>query len=146
MNRYFQWAIVALVAVFLTGCEFFNKKTEPFSQVALHGLWQEEGTQHFVRYLEQKADTATATYEWGKEWDVAQKVTEDRLVDYGNGWFKYELKYVDNQNKLTQINKMDNDGADIYERYIVTVLSDSHLEYYKEGYPKEKQYYNKVIE
>ena len=144
MTRYFQWTLVVLIAGVLTGCEMFNKKTEPFSQVALHGLWLEEGTKHYVRYLEQKADTAT--YEWGKEWDEAQKVTEDRLVDYGNGWFKYELKYVDNQNKLTQISKMDNDGADIYERYIVTALSDKRLEYYKEGYPNEKQYYNKVTE
>ena len=144
MKKFFQWTLVALVVVALTGCEMFNKKAEPFSQVALHGLWLEENTQHYVRYMEQQADTAT--YEWGKEWDLDQSVTEDRLKYHGNGWFKYELKYVDNQNRLTQINMMDNGGAEIPQVYIVTVLSDGRLEYYKEGYPKEKQYYNKVKE
>ena len=144
MNKCFQWTLVSLIAVVLTGCELFNKKAEPFNQVDLHGLWLEEGTEHYVRYLEQKADTAT--YEWGKEWNVDQNVTEERLKLHGNGWFKYELKYVDNQNRLTQINMMDNGGAEIPQVYIVTVLSDGRLVYNKEGYPKEKQYFNKVKE
>ena len=132
------------VAVVLTGCEVFNKQTEPFSQADLHGLWLEEGTQHYVRFMAQKADTAT--YEWGKEWDEAERVTEERLVDYGNGWFKYELKYKDKQNKLSQIHMMDNGGVDIYQISIVTVLNSNRLEFYKDGHPKEKQYFNKVNE
>ena len=142
MNRYFQWALVALLAVVFTGCEMFNKKTDPFSQSDLHGLWLEEGTQHYVRYLAQKADTAT--YEWGKEWDLDQKVTEERLVDYGNGWFKYELKYVDNQNKLTQINMMDNHGVEGYQRYIVTALTDKRMEYHHIDDKNDKHILNKV--
>ena len=144
MTKYFRLVLMALVSIAFIGCEMFNKKDDPLSQTALHGLWLEEGTQHYMRFLTQKADTAT--FEWGKEWDVAQKVTEDRLKDYGNGWFKYELKYVNKQNKMTQIHMMDNGGAEIPQVYIVTPLNNKRLEFYKEGYSKEKQYYNKVIE
>ncbi len=118
----------------------FNKQTDPFPQSDLHGLWLEDGTQHYVRFLSEKADTAT--FEWGKEWDVAQKVTEDKLKYHGNGWFKYELK----NNKLKEIHMMDNGGAEIPQVYIVTILSSKRLEYYKEGFKSEKQYYNKVVQ
>ena len=145
MTKYFKYVFFALLAVAFTGCEMFsNKKAEPYSQTALHGLWLEEGTQHYMRFLDQKADTST--FEWGKDWHEDQKVYEDRLKDYGDGWFKYQLKYVDNQNKLTQINMMDNGGAEIPQAYIVTTLTSKRLEFYKEGYPKEKQYYNKATE
>jgi hypothetical protein len=110
---------------------------EPYPQTDLHGLWVEEGTQHYVRFLTEKADTAT--FEWGKEWDVDKKVYEDRLKDHGNGWFKYELK----NNKLKEIHMMDNGGAEIPQIYIVTLLTDKRLEYYKEGYKSEKYYFNK---
>jgi len=140
----FQLFLIALVGIALTSCDMFNKKTEPFSQAGLHGLWLEEGTQHYVRFLEQRADTAT--FEWGKEWNVDQKVYEDRLEDYGNGWFKYELKFVDNQNKLTQVNMMEQNQAAIPQVYVVTLLNSKRLEYYKDGYKNEKKAYNKVTE
>jgi len=105
-------------------------------------LWLEEGTQHYVRYLPE----SVSTYEWGKEWDEAQGVYENRLVNYGNGWFKYGLKYIDNQNKLTQINMMDNGGADIPQVYIVTVLTGKRLEYYHSEDKKDKHVFNKVSE
>ena len=139
-TRYFRLVLIALVSIAFIGCEMFDKKTESFSQSDLHGLWLEEGTQHYVRFLSEKADTST--FEWGKEWDVAQKVTEDKLVYHGNGWFKYELK----ENKLKEIHMMDNDGAVIYQGYVVTLLTGKRLEYYKEGYKNEKQYYNKVVQ
>lgn len=144
MRKIYFYAFFAMIAVAFCSCDMFNKKTEPFSQAGLHGLWLEEGTQHYVRFLEQRADTAT--FEWGKEWNVDQKVYEDRLEDYGNGWFKYELKFVDNENKLTQINMMEQNQAAIPQVYVVTVLTAKRLEYYKDGYKNEKKAYNKVTE
>ena len=145
MRKFYYLALVALVGIAFSSCSMLGGDKEPSYRLSdLQGLWQENNTQHFVRFTTDKSDEAN--YLYGREWDEAEDIFEEDLKPYGNGWFKYELKYVDNQNKLTQISKMDNDGADIYERYIVTALSDKRLEYYKEGYPNEKQYYNKVTE
>lgn len=138
MNRKFIYlALVAIVGIAFSSCSMMGGDKEPYPQTDLHGLWVEEGTQHYVRFLTEKADTAT--FEWGKEWDVDKKVYEDRLKYHGNGWFKYELK----NNKLKEIHMMDNGGAEIPQIYIVTLLTDKRLEYYKEGYKSEKYYFNK---
>ena len=70
---------------------------------------------------------------------LSEDVYEEDLTPHGNGWFKYELK----NNKLKEIHMMDNGGAEIPQIYIVTLLTDKRLEYYKEGYKSEKYYFNK---
>ena len=137
MTRYFRLVLMALVSIAFIGCEMFDKKTESFSQSDLHGLWLEEGTQHYVRFLSEKADTAT--FEWGKEWDVAQKVTEDKLVYHGNGWFKWKLVEAE----LKELHLMDNDGAPIPKIYTVTKLTSSEL-VYKDNVNREHSF-SKVV-
>ena len=132
-----KYLLIAFVAAAMTSCGFFNKETDTFSQSDLHGLWLEEGTQHYKRFLTEKADTST--YEWGKEWNIDDRVYEERLVDYGNGWFKYQLK----NNQLEEIHMMDNGGVEGTQLYVVTLLNANRLEYYKSGYKNDKHYFNK---
>ena len=98
--------IVVLVAVVMTSC--FGPSNEPsFVEADLLGLWQEEGTEAYVRFTSEADETGE--YKYGREWDEGDDVSEGGLTPYGNGWFKYKLVKSD----LTEIHLMDNGGADI---------------------------------
>ena len=102
--------------------------TEPtFQESDLLGLWQEDGTEAFVRFTSEK--DSTGVYKFGYEWDEGDGVFEsDRTnIDskYGNGWFKWQLVKAD----LTEIHLMENGGADIPKVYTVRKLTDTELLY-----------------
>ena len=127
-------AVLALVGAMMASCVGTNDVT--FSQSDLLGLWQEDNTQHFVRFTAEKADSA---YMYAREWDEAEDVTEGDLKPYGNGWFKWKLVQTD----LTEIHLMDNGGAEIPKIFTVTKLTESELQY-KDDYKKTHSY-QKVV-
>lgn len=116
------WGVLSIVAIAMTSC--FGSVEEPtFQEVDLLGLWQEEGTEAFVRFTNESCDNGE--YKYGREWDESEDVFESDLQPYGNGWFKYKLVKSD----LTEIHLMDNGGADIPKVFVVTKLTDIILEY-----------------
>lgn len=119
-----KWLFIAVVSVGLCNCG--KDKQTGFQMADLHGLWLEEGTQHYMRFLEEKADTSN--FEWGKQWDEADKVTEDRLEYHKNGWFMYEL----DGSRFTLIHMMRNGGVEIPKVYTVKTLNASRLEFVEE--------------
>ncbi len=126
--------ILVLVAVVMTSC--FGPSNEPsFVEADLLGLWQEEGTEAYVRFTSEADETGE--YKYGREWDEGDDVSEGDLTPYGNGWFKYKLVKSD----LTEIHLMDNGGADIPKVYQVVKLTAAELEYrdeYKKTHRFEK--------
>lgn len=126
--------ILVLVAVVMTSC--FGPSNEPsFVEADLLGLWQEEGTEAYVRFTSEADETGE--YKYGREWDEGDDVSEGDLTPYGNGWFKYKLVKSD----LTEIHLMDNGGADIPKVYQVVKLTAGELEYrdeYKNTHRFEK--------
>lgn len=126
--------ILVLVSVVMTSC--FGPSNEPsFVEADLLGLWQEEGTEAYVRFTSEADETGE--YKYGREWDEGDDVLEGYLTPYGNGWFKYKLVKSD----LTEIHLMDNGGADIPKVYQVVKLTAGELEYrdeYKNTHRFEK--------
>lgn len=121
-----KFILVALVAgLALSSCQ----KEESFNRNDIYGLWLEDNTQHYVRFTTEQSDEAG--YMYGREWDLAEKVTEEKLQPYGNGWFKYLFETNGN---LTEIHLMDNGGAEIPKVYVVSVLTADKLEYYEKDY------------
>lgn len=94
-----------------------------FKEADLLGLWQETGTEAYVRFTSEKDDTGE--YKYGREWDESEDIFESDLLPYGNGWFKYKLV----QSDLTEIHLMDNGGAEVPKVYVVTKLTDTELQY-----------------
>ena len=126
---------LVVVAVAMTSC--FGPSNEPdFVEADLLGLWQETGTEAYVRFTSEKDDTGE--YKYGCEWDETEVYEED-LVHHGNGWFKYKLVKSD----LTEIHLMDNGGASIPKVYVVQKLTDTELEYRDEF--KKTYYFQKVV-
>lgn len=126
--------ILVFVSVVMTSC--FGPSNEPsFVEADLLGLWQEEGTEAYVRFTSEADETGE--YKYGREWDEGNDVLEGDLTPYGNGWFKYKLVKSD----LTEIHLMDNGGADIPKVYQVVKLTAGELEYrdeYKNTHRFEK--------
>lgn len=117
--------ILAVVAIVMTSC--FGPSNEPsFVEADLLGLWQEEGTEAYVRFTSEADETGE--YKYGREWDEGDEVSEGDLTPYGNGWFKYKLV----QSDLTEIHLMDNGGAEIPKVYVVVKLTDTELQYKNE--------------
>lgn len=128
--------ILVLVAVVMTSC--FGPSNEPsFVEADLLGLWQEEGTEAYVRFTSEADETGE--YKYGREWDEGDDMSEGDLTPYGNGWFKYKLVKSD----LTEIHLMDNGGADIPKVYQVVKLTADELEYRDEF--KKTYYFQKVV-
>ena len=128
--------ILVLVAVVMTSC--FGPSNEPsFVEADLLGLWQEEGTEAYVRFTSEADETGE--YKYGREWDEGDDMSEGDLTPYGNGWFKYKLVKSD----LTEIHLMDNGGASIPKVYVVQKLTDTELEYRDEF--KKTYYFQKVV-
>ena len=115
-------ATLIVIAIAMTSC-FNIDNTPSFAERDLLGLWQEDGTETFVRFTNEKDDTGE--YKYGREWDESEDIFESDLLPYGNGWFKYKLK----QSDLTEIHLMDNGGALVLKVYVVTKLTAGDLEY-----------------
>ncbi|MBO5362473.1 MAG: hypothetical protein J6A35_05910 [Paludibacteraceae bacterium] len=113
---------LVVVAIAMTSC--FGPSNEPdFVEADLLGLWQETGTEAYVRFTAEQDETGE--YKYGCEWDESEDIFESDLQPYGNGWFKYKLVKSD----LTEIHLMDNGGAEIPKIYVVTKLTDTELQY-----------------
>ncbi|MBQ9144145.1 MAG: hypothetical protein IJX60_04275 [Paludibacteraceae bacterium] len=111
-----------VIAVAMTSC--FGPSNEPdFVEADLLGLWQETGTEAYVRFTAEQDETGE--YKYGREWDESEDIFESDLQPYGNGWFKYKLVKSD----LTEIHLMDNGGAEVPKVYVVTKLTAGDLEY-----------------
>ena len=113
---------LVVIAVAMTSC--FGPSNEPdFVEADLLGLWQETGTEAYVRFTNEQDDKGE--YKYGREWDESEDIFESDLKPYGNGWFKYKLV----QSDLTEIHLMDNGGAEVPKVYVVTKLTDTELQY-----------------
>lgn len=118
----------------------FNKTTPSYQLSDLQGLWQENNTEHYVRFTKEQSDETG--YLYGREWDEAEDITEDDLLPKGNGWFKYLFETT---GSLTEIHLMDNGGAEIPKVYVVTVLTDTELSYYEKEHKSIKFNFTKVV-
>lgn len=124
---------LVVVAIAMTSC--FGPSNEPdFVEADLLGLWQETGTEAYVRFTSEKDDTGA--YKYGREWDESEDIFESDLLPYGNGWFKYKLVKSD----LTEIHLMDNGGAEEPKVYVVQKLTGYELTY-KDNFGKTHYYY-----
>lgn len=119
-KRTILFGVLAIVAMVMISCQS-DKPT--FQEADLLGLWQENGTEAFVRFTAEK--DSTGEYKYGREWDESDDMSESDLKPYGNGWFKYKLVKSD----LTEIHLMDNGGADIPKVYTVLNLTEDALQY-----------------
>lgn len=147
MKKLYYLALVAIVGLAMSSCSMLSPKQE-FQLSDLQGLWQENNTEHYVRFTTERSDEAN--YLYGREWDEAEEVTEQDLIDArqesghpGNGWFKYLFETTGN---LTEIHLMDNGGAEIPKVYVVTVLTDTQLSYYEKDNKTKKSSFSKVVE
>ena len=77
--RNLKFILIALVGVALCSCNLFNKNTPEYKLADLQGLWQENNTEHFVRFSTEKSDEDP--YLLGREWDEAEDVSESDLLD-----------------------------------------------------------------
>lgn len=151
MKKYYYLAICVIVSLTLTGC-FGGSSSDndpSYSLSDLQGLWQENNTEHFIRFTTEQSDEAGFLY--GREWHEDEDVIEQDLIDSreelghpGNGWFKYEFKTSDGD--LTEIHFMDNGGAEIPKIYVVSILNDSELSYYEKDKENWKYSFTKVVE
>ena len=140
MKKSIQFLFLAFVAVALASCDMFNKTTPSYQLSDLQGLWQENNTEHYVRFTTEQSDETG--YLYGREWDEAEDITEDDLLPKGNGWFKYLFETT---GSLTEIHLMDNGGAEIPKVYVVTVLTDTELSYYEKEHKSIKFSFSKVV-
>ena len=140
MKKSIQFLFLAFVAIALASCDMFNKTTPSYQLSDLQGLWQENNTEHYVRFTKEQSEETG--YLYGREWDEAEDITEDDLLPKGNGWFKYLFETT---GSLTEIHLMDNGGAEIPKVYVVTVLNDTELSYYEKEHKSIKFNFTKVV-
>ena len=74
--------ILAVIALAMTSC-FNHDNTPTFAERDLLGLWQEDGTEAFVRFTTEQDETGE--YKYGREWDESEDIFESNLLPYGNG-------------------------------------------------------------
>ena len=141
MMKHIKLALIAILGVALSSCSLIGGGETPSYRVSdLQGLWQENNTEHFVRFTTEQSDETG--YLYGREWDEAEDVYEEDLVPQGNGWFKYKLE---TKGDLTEIHLMDNGGAEIPKNYVVSKLTSTDLEYYEKDRKTNKFYFSKVV-
>jgi hypothetical protein len=141
MMKHIKLALIAILGVALSSCSLIGGGETPSYRVSdLQGLWQENNTEHFVRFTTEQSDETG--YLYGREWDEAEDVYEEDLVPQGNGWFKYKLE---TKGDLTEIHLMDNGGAEIPKNYVVSKLNSTDLEYYEKDRKTNKFYFSKVV-
>lgn len=134
-----RWLLVAVIGITVCSC---NPNKPTFYLQDLQGLWQENNTEHFVRFTTEQSDEAG--YLYGREWDEAEDIYEEDLLPHGNGWFKY--LFETNNQQLTEIHLMDNGGAEIPKIYIVTKLTSTTLEYYEKDHKSISFSFQKMVE
>ena len=141
MKKLYYLALAAVVGIALSSCSMLNgDKTPSFNLSDLQGLWEENNTQHYVRFTTEQSDEAG--YLYGREWNLADDVKEEDLTPYGNGWFKYKFE---TKGDLHEIHLMENGGAEIPKEYIVSKLTSTELTYYEKEYPSKKYYFSKMV-
>ncbi len=128
-------ALVAMVGALVASCSLGPEPT--FQENDLLGLWQEDGTEAFVRFTAEK--DSTGVYKYGCEWNEGEGVFESDLTKYGNGWFKWQLVKAD----LTEIHLMENGGAELPKVYTVSKLNDTELQYMDDF--KVTHFFQKVV-
>ena len=153
MRKFYYLALVALVSIAFSSCSLLGgDKTPSYQLSSLQALWQENGTEHFVRFTTEQSDETG--YLYGREWNDDEWFDEGSYEDFlieqrnkqgypGNGWFKYEFKTTGD---LTEIHFMDNGGAELPKVYVVSKLTDTALEYYEKDYKNKKFFFSKVVE
>ncbi len=131
-------AVVAILGLAMTACH----DEVSFSESNLYGYWLEDGTQHYVRFTDTRPSDE---YQYGYEWDEADKMTEEDVSgnQAGNGWFKW--KFTERTGALFEIELMDNGGGEIPKNYIVTKLTDTELAYYEKDRKNNKYSFKKVV-
>lgn len=134
----FRIFCVALLGIAVCSC---TPNAPSFNLSDLQGLWQENNTEHFVRFTTEQSDEAG--YLYGREWDEAEDIYEEDLLPHGNGWFKYLFETNGN---LTEIHLMDNGGAEIPKVYIVSKLTSTTLEYYEKDHKSISFSFQKMVE
>ena len=145
----FKLLLVAILGVALSSCNMLPEQPE-YRLSDLQALWLENGTEHYVRFTTENTGVETIPpYYYGREWDEAEEVYEQDLIDArqelghpGNGWFKYQFETKGN---LTEIHLMDNGGAEIPKVYVVSKLTSTELEYYEKDYKNIKFSFSKVV-
>ena len=154
MKKNFRLLLIVIVGAAFAACSGFGNKPE-FRLSDLQGLWLEDkaNIEHYVRFTTEQSDEAG--YLFGREWHAEQDVKETDLYVYvkdslgndslihGNGWFQYALE---SNGQLTEIHFMENGGAEIPKVYVVSMLTDTRLEYYNKEYPEFKSYFNRADE
>ena len=73
-------------------------------------------------------------YYWGKEWDESEDISEDDLVDYGNGWFEWKM----DGNNVLELAATDMNETRVPFIYTIKKLSDTELIYIEQR-SKEKR-------
>ena len=152
MRKFYYLALVALIGIAFSSCSLIGggENTPEFRLSDLQGLWQETNTQHYVRFTTEMTgvEIFPSSY-YGREWNEAEDVTEQDLIDAreelgypGNGWFEYQFKTTGD---LTEIHLMDNGGAEIPKVYVVSKLTDTDLEYYEKERTSNKFKFQKVV-
>ena len=141
MNKSIKFLLIAVLGVALASCSMMGGGEKPEYRLSdLQGLWQENNTEHFVRFTTEQSDEAK--YLYGREWDEAEEIYEEDLVPQGNGWFKY---WFETTGDLHELHLMDNHGAEIPKEYIVSKLTSTDLEYYEKDKKANKFYFTKVV-
>ena len=134
----FRIFCIALLGIAVCSC---TPNAPSFNLSDPQGLWQENNTEHFVRFTTEQSDEAG--YLYGREWDEAEDIYEEDLLPHGNGWFKYLFETNGN---LTEIHLMDNGGAEIPKVYIVSKLTSTTLEYYEKDHKSISFSFQKMVE
>lgn len=142
MKKLHYLALAAVVGIALSSCSLMGGggNTPSFNLRDLQALWQENNTEHFVRFTTEQSDEAG--YLYGREWDEAEDIYEEDLKPQGNGWFKYEFKTTGD---LTEIHLMDNGGAELPKVYVVSKLTETELSYYEKDHTSIKFNFSKVV-
>ena len=145
MRKFYYLALIALVGIAFSSCTPTN--TPEFRLSDLQGLWQENNTEHYVRFTDEQSDEKG--YFYGLEWNEGEDKYEQDLIDAreelghpGNGWFKYDFE---TNGSLTEIHLMDNGGAEIPKVYVVSKLTDTVLEYYEKDNKSWSYSFTKIV-
>lgn len=128
MKKLLVFVALVAIAVGFSSCQLF-KKDVTFTEQDLFGYWQEDGTEAFLRFTNEKNETGEyAKYKYyGYEWNEKEDVKEsDVLADkHGNGWFMWTLDKAD----LMELHLMSNKGAVDPKNYTVLKLTDTELQF-----------------
>ena len=101
---------------------FSAAEGEEFNPLLLgHWVCVEKPTWHRI-YTDEYSGNG---YYWGKEWDEADDVTEEDLVDYGNGWFEWKQDV----NDILELATTDMSDARVPFIYTIRKLNDNDLIY-----------------